>query len=162
MYLHVLRCQVWWVGVDAFRWRGTELLRSPFAFIFPLFSMLDRWDNVKRVFTVFFFFLPDPGNPDLSAQDTDASGAATSNIPLTDEERLLLAYEPEDSDWLGEGRDAMTERLIAGLEALSQLNFAGPFVYPVDVQAYPDYWTVVPYPTDLSNLREKLLNKYYR
>ena len=109
-----------------------------------------------------FFFLSDPGNPDLSAQDTDASGAATSNIPLTDEERLLLAYEPEDSDWLGEGRDAMTERLVAGLEALSQLNFAGPFVYPVDVHAYPDYWTVVPYPTDLSNLREKLLNKYYR
>lgn len=109
-----------------------------------------------------FFFLSDPGNPDLSAQDTDASGAATSNIPLTDEERLLLAYEPEDCDWLGEGRDAMTERLVAGLEALSQLNFAGPFVYPVDVHAYPDYWTVVPYPTDLSNLREKLLNKYYR
>ena len=109
-----------------------------------------------------FFFLSDPGNPDLSAQDTDASGAATSNIPLTDEERLILAYEPEDSDWLGEGRDAMTERLVAGLEALSQLNFAGPFVYPVDVHAYPDYWTVVPYPTDLSNLREKLLNKYYR
>jgi len=105
----------------------------------------------------------DPGNPDLSAQDTDASGAATSNIPLTDEERLALAYEPdEETEWLGEGREEMTQRLVAGLEALSQLNFAGPFVYPVDVQAYPDYWTVVPYPTDLSTIREKLLNKYYR
>ena len=105
----------------------------------------------------------DPGNPDLTAHDTDASGAATSNIPLTDEERLTLAYVPdEESEWLGEGREEMTQRLVTGLEALSQLHFAGPFVYPVDVHEYPDYWSVVPYPTDLNTLREKLLNKYYR
>lgn len=105
----------------------------------------------------------DPGNPDLSAQDTDASGAATSNIPLTDEDRQTLAYVPdEESEWLGEGRDAMTQRLVTGLEALSQLYLAGPFVYPVDVHEYPDYWSVVPYPTDLNTVREKLLNKYYR
>lgn len=102
----------------------------------------------------------DPGNPDLSA---DASGAATSNIPLTDEDRLSLAYDPdEESEWLGEGRETMSQRLVTGLEALSQLNFAGPFVYPVDVQQYPDYWSVVPYPTDLNTIREKLWNKYYR
>ena len=105
----------------------------------------------------------DPGNPDLSAQDTDASGAATSNIPLTDEDRVSLAYDPdEESEWLGEGREAMTQRLVTSLEALSQLHFAGPFVYPVDVHEYPDYWSVVPYPTDLNTVREKLLNKYYR
>lgn len=104
----------------------------------------------------------DPGNPDLFAQDTDASGAATSNIPLNDEERLSLAYKPDETEWFDEGREAMTLRLVAGLEALSQLNFAGPFVYPVDVQAYPDYWSVVPFPTDLSTLREKLLHQYYR
>lgn len=105
----------------------------------------------------------DPGNPDLSAQDTDASGAATSNIPLTDEERLSMAYIPdEESEWLGEGREDMTQRLVTGLEALSQLHFAGPFVYPVNVHEYPDYWSVVPYPTDLDTVREKLLNKYYR
>lgn len=92
----------------------------------------------------------------------DASGAATSNIPLTDEERISLAYQPDESDWFGEGREAMSERLVRGLEALSQLNFAGPFVFPVDVQAYPDYWSVVPYPTDLHTILEKLLNKYYR
>lgn len=105
----------------------------------------------------------DPGNPDLSAQDTDASGAATSNIPLTEDDRQALAYDPdEESEWLGEGREAMTQRLITSIEALSQLNFAGPFVYPVDVQQYPDYWSVVPYPTDLNTVREKLLNQYYR
>ena len=105
----------------------------------------------------------DPGNPDLSAQDTDASGAATSNIPLTDEDRLTLAYVPdEESEWLAEGREEMTQRLVTGLEALSQLHFAGPFVYPVNVNEYPDYWSVVPYPTDLNTVREKLLNKYYR
>jgi len=123
--------------------------------LFPLSPLL----------SAFFLSLltSDPGNPDLSAQDTDASGAATSNIPLTDEERLTLAYVPdEESEWLGEGREEMTQRLVTGLEALSQLHFAGPFVYAVDVHEYPDYWSVVPYPTDLNTLREKLLNKYYR
>ena len=121
--------------------------------------------RVEKKFTSslnFFVFLfpSDPGNPDLSA---DASGAATSNIPLTDDDRLSLAYDPdEESEWLGEGRETMSQRLVTGLEALSQLNFAGPFVYPVDVQQYPDYWSVVPYPTDLNTIREKLLNKYYR
>ena len=120
------------------------------------------WQKVHVLSLKFFVFLfpSDPGNPDLSA---DASGAATSNIPLTDDDRLSLAYDPdEESEWLGEGRETMSQRLVTGLEALSQLNFAGPFVYPVDVQQYPDYWSVVPYPTDLNTIREKLLNKYYR
>lgn len=155
--------------IDETWWAGEITDRSPFQteFVeshFQCFTV--TWDTgeVERMSP--WDLQPvterDPGNPDLSAQDTDASGAATSNIPLTDEERLLLAYEPDDSEWLGEGREAMTQRLVTALEALSQLNFAGPFVYPVDVQAYPDYWTVVPYPSDLSTLREKLLNKYYR
>ena len=92
----------------------------------------------------------------------NAFGAASSNIPLTNEERISLAYEPNEADWFGEGREVMTDRLVPGLEALSWLHFAGPFVFPVNVDAYPDYWTVVPYPTDLHTLREKLLNKYYR
>ena len=111
-------------------------------------SFLPRVDKNSISFPLIFFlllFLSDPGNPDLSA---DASGAATSNIPLTDEDRLSLAYDPdEESEWLGEGRETMSQRLVTGLEALSQLNFAGPFVYPVDVQQYPDYWSVVPYHT---------------
>ena len=41
----MLRFQVCWVGVDAFRWQGTELLESPFGFIFPLFPMKDPGDN---------------------------------------------------------------------------------------------------------------------
>ena len=68
----------------------------------------------------------------------------------------------DEQDWLGEDQESMTQRVVAGIDALSQLSFAGPFVFPVDVQAYPDYWRVVPYPTDMNNIREKLLNKYYR
>lgn len=155
--------------IDETWWAGEITDRSPFQTEFPdthfqCFTV--RWDTgeVERMSP--WDLQPvterDPGNPDLSAQDMDASGAATSNIPLTDEERISLAYEPNEPDWFGEGREVMTERLVPGLEALSQLNFAGPFVYPVDVQAYPDYWSVVPYPTDLHTLREKLLHKYYR
>ncbi|KAL9968709.1 hypothetical protein ACROYT_G020827 [Oculina patagonica] len=156
--------------IDETWWAGEITDRSPFQTEFPdshfqCFTV--RWDTgeVERMSP--WDLQPvterDPGNPDLSAQDTDASGAATSNIPLTDEDRQTLAYVPdEESEWLGEGRDAMTQRLVTGLEALSQLYLAGPFVYPVDVHEYPDYWSVVPYPTDLNTVREKLLNKYYR
>lgn len=153
--------------IDETWWAGEITDRSPFQTDFPdshfqCFTV--RWDTgeVERMSP--WDLQPvtehDPGNPDLSA---DASGAATSNIPLTDDDRLSLAYDPdEESEWLGEGRETMSQRLVTGLEALSQLNFAGPFVYPVDVQQYPDYWSVVPYPTDLNTIREKLLNKYYR
>ena len=103
----------------------------------------------------------DPGNPDIQANE-DASGASTSNIPLTDDDRQALSYEPTELDWLGEGREEISQRIMSCIESLYQLSMAGPFVYPVDVQTYPDYWSVVPLPTDLSTIIQKLENKFYR
>lgn len=39
---------------------------------------------------------------------------------------------------------------------------AAPFAFPVDLQAYPTYCTVVAYVTDLSTIRERLVNRFYR
>lgn len=42
------------------------------------------------------------------------------------------------------------------------LDVAAPFSFPVDLQAYPTYCTVVAYVTDLSTIRQRLVNRFYR
>lgn len=42
------------------------------------------------------------------------------------------------------------------------LDIASAFVAPVDLQAYPMYCTVVAYPTDLSTIKQRLENRFYR
>lgn len=44
----------------------------------------------------------------------------------------------------------------------SPSDVAAPFAFPVDLQAYPTYCTVVAYVTDLSTIRERLVNRFYR
>lgn len=41
-------------------------------------------------------------------------------------------------------------------------DVAAPFAFPVDLQAYPTYCTVVAYVTDLSTIRQRLVNRFYR
>lgn len=41
-------------------------------------------------------------------------------------------------------------------------DVAAPFALPVDLQAYPTYCTVVAYVTDLSTIRSRLENRFYR
>lgn len=45
---------------------------------------------------------------------------------------------------------------------LSVSDVAAPFAFPVDLQAYPTYCTVVAYVTDLSTIRQRLVNRFYR
>ena len=111
--------------------------------------------------TISFFPSVDPSTPNESEANT--SGVASSNIPITDEEHeALVKYIPQDNEWPDEEHDAAITRLTRGLSILSELPFAGPFAYPVDVQAYPDYWSVVADPVDLSTIVDRLINKYYR
>ena len=52
--------------------------------------------------------------------------------------------------------------LFSGIEQFSELPIAGAFAYPVDVEGYPDYLSTVAYPTDLSTIRQRLVNNFYR
>jgi hypothetical protein len=95
--------------------------------------------------------------------DADASGVDSNNIPITEEEHdALVKYTPQENEWPDESYDTAVERLTRGLSLISELPFAGPFAYPVDVRAYPDYWSVVAYPMDLKAIIDRLGNKYYR
>ncbi|XP_053552990.1 PH-interacting protein-like, partial [Bombina bombina] len=41
-------------------------------------------------------------------------------------------------------------------------DISSAFIAPVDLQAYPMYSTVVAYPTDLSTIKQRLENRFYR
>lgn len=81
----------------------------------------------------------------------------------TSEELVNQAtYEPEASEWLEHGRDAECRRLSAAIDALSELETVEPFVAPVSLVEYPEYSLGIDYPIDLSTIRRRLDNRFYR
>uniref|UniRef100_A0A8C4MK43 PH-interacting protein n=1 Tax=Equus asinus asinus TaxID=83772 RepID=A0A8C4MK43_EQUAS len=88
-----------------------------------------------------------------------------TSVPLTDVECRSLIYKPLDGEWGSNPRDEECERIVnkfINLLVLSILDIASAFVAPVDLQAYPMYCTVVAYPTDLSTIKQRLENRFYR
>ncbi|KAG3289823.1 pleckstrin homology domain interacting protein [Ictidomys tridecemlineatus] len=85
-----------------------------------------------------------------------------TSVPLTDVECRSLIYKPLDGEWGTNTRDEECERIVAGINQLMTLDIASAFVAPVDLQAYPMYCTVVAYPTDLSTIKQRLENRFYR
>ncbi|KAL7987940.1 hypothetical protein Chor_006859 [Crotalus horridus] len=85
-----------------------------------------------------------------------------TSVPLTDTESRSLIYKPLDGEWGSRTRDDECERIISGINQLMTLDIASAFVAPVDFQAYPMYCTVVAYPTDLSTIKQRLENRFYR
>ncbi|XP_075718167.1 PH-interacting protein isoform X3 [Rhinoderma darwinii] len=85
-----------------------------------------------------------------------------TGVPLTETEVASLLYRPLDGEWGNRSRNEECERIIAGINQLMTLDIAAAFVAPVDLQAYPMYSTVVAYPTDLSTIKQRLENRFYR
>ncbi|XP_042316498.1 PH-interacting protein isoform X4 [Sceloporus undulatus] len=85
-----------------------------------------------------------------------------TSVPLTSAESRSLIYKPLDGEWGSRSRDDECERIISGINQLTTLDIASAFVAPVDFQAYPMYCTVVAYPTDLSTIKQRLENRFYR
>ncbi|XP_056588592.1 PH-interacting protein isoform X1 [Triplophysa dalaica] len=84
------------------------------------------------------------------------------SVPLTEEEQKALLHKPLEGEWGTRTRDEECERIIRGINQLCTLDVATPFELPVDLQAYPTYCTVVAYVTDLSTIRQRLENRFYR
>ena len=68
--------------------------------------------------------------------------------------------EEEGGMWLDEGGEG--ERILRGLEVVAGLEEAAMFLEPVDLEEISDYCTRVPFPTDLSTIRTRLQNRFYR
>ena len=85
-----------------------------------------------------------------------------SSFSFTDTPRLIFPLTLEDpvTAWGGEGEQ---ERIIQGLEVVMEtLEESEMFSVPVDIEEEVLYCSVVPFPTDLSTILERLKNGFYR
>ena len=89
----------------------------------------------------------------------------------------LTMYEPTGDEWPSHGVDVERERLLKGIDALMQIDeseqFRSPGTPANDLQRIESFlllvvvqlaWypVVIAYPIDLSTIRERISNGYYR
>ncbi|XP_017264720.1 PH-interacting protein isoform X1 [Kryptolebias marmoratus] len=158
------RKRQWSIG-DRFRsviddawWFGTIENQEPYQSQYPdsLFQCYNVcWDNgdTEKM---------SPWDMELIPDDATFPDELGTSVPLTEEEQKQLLYVPQDGEWGCRTRAEECERIIKAIDQLCTLDVAAPFAFPVDLQAYPTYCTVVAYVTDLSTIRQRLENHFYR
>lgn len=88
---------------------------------------------------------------------------AGAGIPVLPTESASTLYRPRAEDWPpGGDRDSECDRIAAGISQVMSLAIAEPFAAPVDLNLYPSYAYVVEYPMDLSTIKARLENRFYR
>ncbi|GAB0097421.1 bromodomain and WD repeat-containing protein 3 [Sergentomyia squamirostris] len=146
------RCMIddgWWIGQIEHR----QALSSDFPnSLFMCFRV--RWDNGE-----YEFMSPWDMEPiDENRMPTEVGGA----VPVLPEELRATLYQPKAEEWPRGDRDASCRRIIAGLEQVMGLAIADLFLAPVDLNIYPAYAFVVEYPIDLSTIKARFENHFYR
>ncbi|XP_030054921.1 PH-interacting protein [Microcaecilia unicolor] len=158
------RHRQWNIG-DRFRsviddawWFGTIESQEPLQSAYPdsLFQCYNVcWDNgdTEKM---------SPWDMEVIPNDAVFPEELGTSVLLTNDEIRTLIYKPLDGEWGSRSRDEECERIISGINQLLMLDIASAFMAPVDLQAYPMYCTVVSYPTDLSTIKQRLENRFYR
>ncbi|XP_048003911.1 PH-interacting protein-like [Leguminivora glycinivorella] len=164
------RCMIddsWWTGVVLENTSGSPGSGGPApdepdaagrwarAAAANFLSLKVRWDNgeVERL------------SPwDLEPMDPERLPSAPGGaVPVLPHELEAVLYKAEASEWPPRGDRAAACRAIAHhLNLVMSLSAAEPFVAPVDLQLYPTYALVVPYPIDLSTIRSRFDHLFYR
>ncbi|XP_036104418.1 PH-interacting protein isoform X4 [Molossus molossus] len=144
--------------IDDAWWFGTIESQEPLQHEYPdsLFQCYNVcWDNgdTEKM---------SPWDMELIPNNAVFPEELGTSVPLTEVECRSLIYKPLDGEWGSNPRDEECERIVAGINQLMTLDIASAFVAPVDLQAYPMYCTVVAYPTDLSTIKQRLENRFYR
>uniref|UniRef100_A0A3Q3VLF8 PH-interacting protein n=1 Tax=Mola mola TaxID=94237 RepID=A0A3Q3VLF8_MOLML len=158
------RKRQWSIG-DRFRsviddawWFGTIESQEPYQPQYPdsLFQCYNVcWDNgdTEKM---------SPWDMEPIPDDATFPDELGMSVPLTEDEQKELLYVPLDGEWGCCTRAEECERIIKAIDQLCTLDVAAPFAFPVNLQAYPTYCTVVAYVTDLSTIRQRLVNRFYR
>ncbi|XP_015599493.1 PH-interacting protein isoform X2 [Cephus cinctus] len=150
------RCMIddgWWMG----QIQSMEPLDENFPESFFMCFRV-RWDNGE-------FERMSPW--DLEPIDEDRSGTGLpaevgGAVPVLPEEIQATLYQPQTEEWPMGDREATCRRIIRGLDQVMSLAIAEPFVAPVDLNIYPTYAFVVEYPIDLSTIKARFENHFYR
>ncbi|KAM3601314.1 uncharacterized protein V6R79_010548 [Siganus canaliculatus] len=144
--------------IDDAWWFGSVEDQEPLQLEYPdsLFQCYAvRWDNSEQEKMSPWDMEPIPEEAALPEQVGDG-------VEVAEEELKALLYKPQEGEWGAHTRDEDCERVIHGIDQLLTLEVAKAFASPVNLQDYPLYCTVVAYPTDLSTIRKRLENRFYR
>ncbi|XP_070615885.1 bromodomain and WD repeat-containing protein 3 [Erythrolamprus reginae] len=154
----------WQIG-DRFRsiiddawWFGTVESQQPFQVEYPDSSFQCysvHWDNNERENM-------SPWDMEPIPEGTAYPDEVGAGVPVTCDELASLLYKPQEGEWGSHSRDEECVRVLRGIDQLLSLELSNPFAVPVDLSAYPLYCTVVAYPTDLTTIRRRLENRFYR
>ncbi|KAM4795606.1 bromodomain and WD repeat-containing protein 1 [Rhinophrynus dorsalis] len=154
-----------WQPGDRFRsiiddawWFGTVLSQEPYQTDYPdsLFQCYTvKWDNteIERL---------SPWDMDIIPDDVVLPEELGTSVSVTPDELDNLLYTPQEGEWGNGHQDSECERIICGIDQLLNLDMASAFAAPVDLHSYPSYCMVIAYPTDLSTIRMRLVNRFYR
>ena len=96
---------------------------------------------------------------DLEPIDEDRPTNVGVNVRVLPSEVTSRLYQPRPEDWRGD-RDSECDRISALLSQVMKLAIAEPFVSPV--VRYPSSASIVEYPMDLSTIKTRLDNRFYR
>lgn len=83
-------------------------------------------------------------------------------LPVLEHELTSILYKPLPEDWPGTDRDSACKFILAGLTKVMELAIAEPFLVPVDLSIYPTYAMIIEYPIDLSTIKARFENNFYR
>ncbi|CAO1416510.1 unnamed protein product [Diamesa serratosioi] len=146
------RCMIddkWWSGeIESHQTLSTDFPDS----LFMCFKV--RWDNSE-----YEFMSPWDLEPINEERMPSHEGGSVCVLP---EEIQATLYRPKAEEWPRGDRDSSCRRIVAGLEEVLGLAIADPFLTPVDLNAYPSYAFVVEYPIDISTIKARFENHFYR
>uniref|UniRef100_A0AAY4EPU1 Bromo domain-containing protein n=1 Tax=Denticeps clupeoides TaxID=299321 RepID=A0AAY4EPU1_9TELE len=144
--------------IDDAWWFGSVESQQPLETEYPdsLFQCyVVRWDNGEREKMSPWDIEPIPEEAEIPLEVGDC-------VPVTEEELQSLLYTPQEGEWGLHTQEEECERVIGAIDQLLLMDMAKAFSFPVDLKVYPLYCTVVAYPTDLSTIRRRLTNHFYR
>lgn len=146
------RCMIddkWWMGeIESHQALQEEFPDS----LFMCFKV--RWDNSE-----YEFMSPWDMEPiDDERLPTNIGGS----VAVLPEEIQAILYRPKSDEWPRGDREGSCRRIVNGLEQVMGLAIADPFLTPVDLNSYPTYAYVVEYPIDLSTIKSRFENHFYR
>ena len=140
-----IRCQIddrWWKGTV----NKVENGESPFLSIYV------HWDNGDKEYLSPW----DLENLDLDANDIE------DGMDVPEDQLKKSLYIPTSEEWNNIGRESESVRISEALASIMELAIAEPYNYPVDLTAYPEYMVDVEYPMDLSCIKARVENHFYR
>jgi hypothetical protein len=126
--------------IDGMYWYGVVRGREPFSPDYPG----SQWQGYRVEWD-------DGATDQLSPWDME---------PIRGDEGEDMEEEEDEGKWLDEEGEGV--RILRGLEVVAGLDEAAMFMEPVDLEEICDYCTRVPFPTDISTIRTRLQNRFYR